>query len=66
MSLGMESRLRRLERATTSSERRMFVFEGETKRRELIDSGIARQNDLFIFTGVQRSEHSYVLRGGSA
>jgi hypothetical protein len=43
----------------------MFVFEGESKRRELIGAGVAREDDLFIATGVQRSPNSYVTRGYS-
>ena len=66
MSRGIERRLRKLETTRGAGQRRLFAFEGEAKRRELIASGIARENDLFVFTGVQRSEHSYVLRGGSA
>ena len=62
MIRAIESRLKRLETATTSGQRRMFVFEGEAKQRELIASGVAREDDTFIGTGVVRSEHSYVVR----
>ena len=65
MSRAMKSRLRKLETATTSSQRRMFVFESEAKRRELIASSIAQEDDLFIYTGVVRGAHSYAGRGGS-
>ena len=58
MTRAIESRLRKLETATGSSQRRMFVFESEEKRRELIASGVARESDLFINTGVKRSPHS--------
>ena len=63
MSRAIESRLRKLEAATGSGQRRMFVFESEDKRRELIASGIAREDDQFIATGVERSPHSYAVRG---
>ena len=65
MTRAIESRLKRLETATTSGQRRMFVFEGESKSRELIAAGVAREDDLFIDTGVKRGEHSYVVRGCS-
>ena len=65
MSRAIESRLKRLETATTSGRRRIFVFEGESKWRELIAAGLAREDDFFIFTGVPRSPHSYVVRGCS-
>ena len=65
MSQGMETRLRKLETTKGAGQRRMFVFEGEAKQRELIASGVAREDDLFIATGVQRSPQSYVVRGCS-
>ena len=42
----------------------MFVFESEDERLDLIASGIARDDDLFIHTGVKRGENSYAGRGG--
>ena len=63
MTRAIETRLRKLETATGSTQRRMFVFESEDKRRGLIASGVAREDDLFVFTGVQRSPQSYVVRG---
>ena len=67
MNRAIESRLKRLETAaaTTSGQRRLFVFEGESTQRELIASGVAREDDVFIDTGVQRTPHSYVVRGCS-
>ena len=65
MIRAIESRLRKLETATSPGQRRLFVFEGQSKRREMIASGIAREDDLFILTGVQRSPQCYVLQGRS-
>ena len=62
MMRAIETRLRNLESTKQSGQRRLFVFEGQSERRELIASGVARADDLFIATGVQRSPNSYVTR----
>ena len=69
MTRAIETRLRKLEKATASTDRRTFVFgeveAGKAKKAELIASGIAREEDVFIFTGVPRGDRAYAVWGGS-
>ena len=58
MNRSVETRLRKLEAASPSRNRRLFVIEGDTPAERdadigrLIASGAAEPADLFIYTGV--------------
>ena len=58
----IERRLRKLEAETASRRRRTFVFgevkPGEAKMQELLATGVAHKDDLFILTGVPQSDPS--------
>ena len=60
MSRASETRLGKLEVRAGVAGRRVFIFgavePGKAKRRELIASGEATEDDLFIFTGVPDRE----------
>ena len=60
MNRAIGTRLRKLEAASPSHKRRLFVVEGDTPAERdadierLIASGAAEPADLFIYTGVPR------------
>ena len=65
MSRATETRLGKLEVRAGVAGRRVFIFgalePGKAKRRELIASGEATEDDFSIFTGVpDRDPQSYV------
>ena len=74
MSRNIETRLRKLEAESPAHGGRTFIFgeltAGQAKMRELIASGIASEDDLFIFTGVPRADpgaytmHEFDFRRG--